>query len=160
MTYALDVAEHIVRVGHHGGDFGRDVAAEDFAFSIRRQGFVFQHAGEGAQPGAADQTALQGKDAGGAQPFDVFDRHVNHDAHARVFAQAKAAHAANGKAGEGHVHADLHAFCVIRQEDEALRFFKRAAYPLVMLQHEPELLRNSAFRFPAQLFWRDQLAVF
>ena len=127
--HALDVAEHIARVGHHGGDFGRDVAAEDFAFSIRRQGFVFQHAGEGAQAGAADQAALQGKDAGGAQPFDVFDRHVNHDAHARVFAQAKAAHAANGKAGEGHVHADLHAFGVIRQEDEALRFFKRAAYP-------------------------------
>ena len=56
----------------------------------------------------------------------VFLGHIHHDAGVAGFGQFNAAHAADGKARERHVHAHHHAFRVIGSEHQGLRGLERA----------------------------------
>ena len=66
--------------GHQARNFGAGVAAQHLAFRIGGQRRVAQHAAECAQAGIAHHAALDGEDAGGAQPGGVLARHVDQDA--------------------------------------------------------------------------------
>jgi hypothetical protein len=82
-----------------------------------------------AQPRRADQAALEREHAGAAQPVRVAHRHVDLDAHRAAAHQLDAAHAADGKAGKRHVHADQHAVRVVGAQVQGLRLLERAARP-------------------------------
>ncbi len=85
---------------------GGGIAAQHRALGAVGQRRIGQHAAVGAQVGAADEAAHEREHAGRAQPVRVLARHVDEDARIAVRRQLDAAHAADRKARERHVHAD------------------------------------------------------
>ena len=112
--------------GHQFGDFGRGITAQHSPFSPWWQGWVRQHAAESAYFGVSHHAFFHGENAGGSQPFGIFGRHVDGDAHFAVVVQVNAPYASDRKAREGQIHANQDAFGVFRDQHQRLGVFKYA----------------------------------